>query len=61
MKKFVINIPVRPIGMNFEVRGTKVSTDFDVLKLAGAICRTQNAESERKSPKQAKPITIIDS
>ena len=28
----VINIPVRPVGTNFEVRGPKVSTDCDVLR-----------------------------
>ena len=31
----VINIPVRPVGTNFEVRGPKVSTDCDVLKCFG--------------------------
>ena len=34
-KKCVINTPVRPVGMNFEVRGPKVIIDCDVLKRAG--------------------------
>ena len=60
----VIYIPVRPAGLHFEVRGPKVSTDCDAIKIgssnfANTEHRMPNAKRETKSPKQAKPLPLL--
>ena len=64
MKICVIYIPVRPAGLHFEVRGPKVSTDCDGIKIgrsnfANTEHRMPNAERETKSRKQAKPLPLL--